>query len=211
VLHHPSPDDAEHLRSLARRAATLLRERHGVVVHVGIGESGSGVAALAASCTDAKDAVRLAGDSTGVEIREISHLRVRRLLDSASTVARTRFTRWQLDRLSRENDFPVLRQTDCGLARMWLQPRDDDSASGHPPQHGHLPAGQDIPVDRTRRPGARGGNRAICGVPRQRLPFAGMSRAGIGDPGHSLKEFALFRGVHVVGCCQPPINYCHRN
>ena len=45
ALHHPSPDDVEHLRSLARRAATLLRERHGVVVHIGIGESGSGVAA----------------------------------------------------------------------------------------------------------------------------------------------------------------------
>jgi carbohydrate diacid regulator len=31
VLHHPSPDDAEDLRSRARRAAALLRERHGVV------------------------------------------------------------------------------------------------------------------------------------------------------------------------------------
>jgi carbohydrate diacid regulator len=120
VLHHPSPDDAEHLQSLARLAGALLRERHGVVVHVGIGESGSGVAALAASCTDAKDAVRLAGDSAGVEIREISHLRVRQLLDSASTAARTRFRRSQLDRLSRENDFAVLRQTivawcECGF------------------------------------------------------------------------------------------------
>jgi carbohydrate diacid regulator len=120
VLHHPSPDDAEHLRSLALNAAALLRERHGVVVHVGIGESGPGVAALAASCTDAKDAVRLTGDSAGVEIREISHLRVRQLVDSASTVARTRFRRSQLDRLSRENDFPVLRQSivawcECGF------------------------------------------------------------------------------------------------
>ncbi|MDT5244703.1 MAG: carbohydrate diacid regulator [Mycobacterium sp.] len=120
VLHHPSPDDAEHLRSLARKAAALLRERHGVVVHVGIGESGPGVAALAASCTDAKDAVRLTGDSAGVEIREISYLRVRQLVDSASTVARTRFRRSQLDRLSRENDFPVLRQSivawcECGF------------------------------------------------------------------------------------------------
>jgi hypothetical protein len=70
-------------------------------VHVGIGDSGSGVAALASSCTDAKDAVRLARDSVGVEIREISHIRVRQ----------TRFTRSQLDRLSRENDFPVMRQT----------------------------------------------------------------------------------------------------
>ena len=42
VLHHPSADDAEHLRSCVRRAAALLRERHGVVVHIGIGESGSG-------------------------------------------------------------------------------------------------------------------------------------------------------------------------
>jgi carbohydrate diacid regulator len=120
VLHHPSPDDAEHLRSLALKAAALLRERHGVVVHVGIGESGPGVAALAASCTDAKDAVRVTGDSAGVEIREISHLRVRQLVDSASTVARTRFRRSQLDRLSRENDFPVLRQSivawcECGF------------------------------------------------------------------------------------------------
>ncbi|MDT7791927.1 MAG: carbohydrate diacid regulator, partial [Mycobacterium sp.] len=97
-----------------------LRERHGAIVHVGIGESGSGVAALAASCTDAKDAVRLAGDSVGVEIREISQLRVRQLLDSASTAARTRFTRSQLDLLSQENDFSVLRQTvvawcECGF------------------------------------------------------------------------------------------------
>src|SRR3954447_7275068 len=111
VLHHPSPDDADHSQSLARRAAALLRERHGVVVHIGIGESGSGVAALADSCADAKDALRLAGDSPDVEIREISHYRVRQLLDSASTTARTRFTRSQLDWLSRENDFSVLRQT----------------------------------------------------------------------------------------------------
>jgi hypothetical protein len=31
----------------------FFRERHGVVVHVGIGESGSGVATLAASCEPA--------------------------------------------------------------------------------------------------------------------------------------------------------------
>jgi carbohydrate diacid regulator len=49
VLHHPSPDDADHVRSLARRAAAVLHERHGVVVHIGIGETASGVAALAAS------------------------------------------------------------------------------------------------------------------------------------------------------------------
>jgi carbohydrate diacid regulator len=111
VLHHPSPDDAEHLRSLARRAATLLRERHGVVVHIGIGESGSGVAALADSCADAKAALQLAEGGAGVEIREISNLRVRQLLYSASNVARARFTRSQLVRLSRENDFAVLQET----------------------------------------------------------------------------------------------------
>jgi carbohydrate diacid regulator len=120
VLHHPSADDAEHLRSCVRRAAALLRERHGVVVHIGIGESGSGVAALAASCADAKDALRLAGDSAGVEIRAISHLRVRQLLESASAVARTRFTSSQLNLLSRETDFSALKQTlvawcECGF------------------------------------------------------------------------------------------------
>jgi carbohydrate diacid regulator len=36
---------------------------------------------------------------------------VGQLLDSASTVARTRFTRSQLERLSVQRDFPVLRQT----------------------------------------------------------------------------------------------------
>jgi carbohydrate diacid regulator len=111
VLHHPSPDDAEDLRSRAHRAAALLRERHGVIVHIGIGETGSGTAALAASCTDAKDALRLARDSHGIEIREISHARVRQLLESASTAARTRFTRSQLELLSRENDFSALKQT----------------------------------------------------------------------------------------------------
>jgi carbohydrate diacid regulator len=119
VLHHPSPDDTEPLRSLARRAAALLRERHGVVVHIGIGESGSGVAALADSCADATAALQLAGDGA-VEIREISDLRVRQLLDSTSNVARARFTRSQLVRLSGENDFPALRETlvawcECGF------------------------------------------------------------------------------------------------
>jgi carbohydrate diacid regulator len=107
------------LRSLARRAAALLRERHGVVVHIGIGESGSGVAALADSCADATAALQLAGDGA-VEIREISDLRVRQLLDSTSNVARARFTRSQLVRLSGENDFPALRETlvawcECGF------------------------------------------------------------------------------------------------
>ena len=119
VLHHPSPDDAETLRSLARRAAALLRERHGVVVHIGIGESGSGVAALADSCADATAALQLVGDGA-VEIREISDLRVRQLLDSTSNVARARFTRSQLVRISGENDFPALRETlvawcECGF------------------------------------------------------------------------------------------------
>jgi carbohydrate diacid regulator len=74
VLHDPSPDDAEDLRSRARRVVALLHERHGVVAHVGIGESGAGMPALAASCADAKAALRLAGDSRDVEIREPQHL-----------------------------------------------------------------------------------------------------------------------------------------
>jgi carbohydrate diacid regulator len=49
ALHHPSPDDTANVRQRARRAAELLRDRHGVIVHVGIGEAGSGVAALADS------------------------------------------------------------------------------------------------------------------------------------------------------------------
>jgi carbohydrate diacid regulator len=120
VLHHPSPDDTEELPSRARRAAALLRERHGVVVHVGIGENGSDIAALAASCVDAKDALRLTGNSAGIEVKEISHIRVRQLVDSASTAARTRVLRSQLDLLSTENDFGALKQTlvawcECGF------------------------------------------------------------------------------------------------
>jgi carbohydrate diacid regulator len=120
VLHHPSSDGAEDVRSRARQAAELLRERHGVVVHIGVGESGSGIAALAASCADANDALRLASGSTGIEIREIAHARVRQLLESASTAARTRFKRSQLGLLSRENDFSALKQTlvawcECGF------------------------------------------------------------------------------------------------
>jgi carbohydrate diacid regulator len=116
VLHHPV-DDAEDAGARARRAAALLRERHGIVVHIGIGESGSGVAALADSCADANDALRLGGER---EIREISDLRVRQLFDSVSTAARTRFTRSQLDLLSRENDFTILKHTlvawcECGF------------------------------------------------------------------------------------------------
>jgi carbohydrate diacid regulator len=47
VLHRFSPDDTELVRERARRAAELLRDRHGVIAHIGIGEAGSGVAALA--------------------------------------------------------------------------------------------------------------------------------------------------------------------
>jgi len=99
VLHHPSPDETEDLPSRTRRAAALLRERHGVVVHVGIGQSGSDIAALAVSRADAEDALRLTGDSTA---------------------ARTRFMRSQLDLLSRENDCAALKQTlvawcECGF------------------------------------------------------------------------------------------------
>jgi len=75
---------------------------------------------LAASCGDAKDALRLTGNSTGIEVTEISHIRVRQLLDSASTAARTRFMRSQPELLSRENDFGALKQTlvawcECGF------------------------------------------------------------------------------------------------
>ena len=75
---------------------------------------------MAASCGDAKDALRLTGNSTGIEVTEISHIRVRQLLDSASTAARTRFMRSQLELLSRENDFGALKQTlvawcECGF------------------------------------------------------------------------------------------------
>jgi hypothetical protein len=37
VLHHFSPDDTEQVRERARRAAELLRDRHGVIAHIGIG------------------------------------------------------------------------------------------------------------------------------------------------------------------------------
>jgi carbohydrate diacid regulator len=110
VLHHSSAHE-EHVRSRAHRAAELLRERHGIIAHVGIGECGRGVAALAGSCADAADALRLTGDSRGIEVVEISDVRVRQLLDSASAGARARFARSQLDPLSAENDFPALKQT----------------------------------------------------------------------------------------------------
>jgi len=119
VLHHLSPDDAEHVRERARRAAELLRDRHGIVAHVGIGETGSGVAALAASCADATAALRLGPDhaGTGIEIHEIANLRVRQLLSSASGRARARFTSSQLARLHRENDFDGL----CDTLVAWCE------------------------------------------------------------------------------------------
>src|SRR4029077_3406546 len=54
-------------------------------------------------------------------VTEISHIRVRQLLDSASTAARTRFMRSQLEVLSREKDFCALKQTlvawcECGFS-----------------------------------------------------------------------------------------------
>src|SRR6185437_1267645 len=44
VLHHPSPVGGETLRDRVGRVTALLRERHGVTAHVGIGEVGFGVA-----------------------------------------------------------------------------------------------------------------------------------------------------------------------
>jgi carbohydrate diacid regulator len=69
---------------------------------------------------DAQRLLAVPADSTGIEVTEISHIRVPQLLDSASSVARTRFTRSQLDLLSRENDFSALKQTlvawcECGF------------------------------------------------------------------------------------------------
>jgi carbohydrate diacid regulator len=112
VLHHISPSEPPSVR--ARRAAELLRERHGITVHIGIGEAGAGVAALADSCTDALAALRLGGGGgggTAIEIHEISDLRVAQMLDSASNQARERFTHSQLAPLAAESDFAVLRAT----------------------------------------------------------------------------------------------------
>jgi len=119
VLHQVSPDDAEHVGERARRAAELLRDRHGIVAHVGIGEACTGVAALAGSCADATAALQLGSDGggTGIVIREIANLRVRQLLSSASGRARTRFTSSQLARLSGENDFGAL----CDTLVAWCE------------------------------------------------------------------------------------------
>jgi carbohydrate diacid regulator len=113
VLRHFSPDDTEQVREPARRAAELLRDRHGVIAHIGIGEAGSGVAALADSYTDATAALRLGPNRgrSGIEVLEIANLRVRQLLDSATNRARARFTDSQLARLSRKNDFDALCKT----------------------------------------------------------------------------------------------------
>jgi carbohydrate diacid regulator len=113
VLHHPSPNDGDDLRERAARTAALLRERHGVIAHVGIGEVGSDIASMADSYADATAAVRLAHDraSAKTEIREIADLRVPQLLGSASNMARARFKQSQLARLTAENDFPALRET----------------------------------------------------------------------------------------------------
>jgi len=54
VLHHLSSQDDEHVRDRALRAAELLRDRHGIVMHVGVGEAGDDVASLAASYDDAR-------------------------------------------------------------------------------------------------------------------------------------------------------------
>ncbi|MDT5082587.1 MAG: carbohydrate diacid regulator [Mycobacterium sp.] len=113
VLHHPSSDDTEQVRERARRAAELLRDRHGVIAHIGIGETCVGIAALAGSYADATAALRLARHraGTGIEVREIANLRVRQLLDSVSSAARVRFTQSQLARLSHETDFAALQNT----------------------------------------------------------------------------------------------------
>jgi carbohydrate diacid regulator len=113
ALHHLSPDEAEHVRERALRAAELLLERHGIVVHVGIGDAGFDVGSLAGSYADAVAAVRLGHDRRRAEIgiHEIGNQRVRQLLDSSSTLARTRFAHSQLAGLSRETDYPVLRDT----------------------------------------------------------------------------------------------------
>jgi carbohydrate diacid regulator len=113
VLHHPSADDGEHPRERARRAAELLHDRHGVVAHIGIGETGVGIAALADSYADATASLRLTRErrSGDIEVCEIEKLRIRQVLDSASTAARARFTQSQLTSLADESDFGALRDT----------------------------------------------------------------------------------------------------
>jgi carbohydrate diacid regulator len=88
-----------------------LRERHGIVVRVGVGDVGADVAALADSYNDAVAALRLGGTDAPIQIHEIGDLRVAQLLDSVSNQARERFTHSQPASLADENDFPVLRAT----------------------------------------------------------------------------------------------------
>lgn len=109
VLHHVSQSHSAEEK--ARHAAELLRERHGITVHIGIGEAGTGVAALAASYADAVAALRLGRGRAATQIHEIGDLRVAQMLDSVSAQARERFTRSQLAPLTGENDFSVLRAT----------------------------------------------------------------------------------------------------
>lgn len=111
VLHHLPTQGDEHVRDLALSAAELLRDRHGIVMHIGLGEVGHDVASLAASYGDAAAALRIGCAGPAVQVCEIATLRVRQLLDSASAAARTRFIRSQLSSLSAENDFQVLRDT----------------------------------------------------------------------------------------------------
>ena len=111
VLHHLSSQDDEHVRDRALRAAELLRDRHGIVMHVGVGEAGDDVASLAASYDDAAAALRIGCAGAAVQVCEIADLRVRQLLDSTNAAARERFTRSQLSSLRGENDFIALRDT----------------------------------------------------------------------------------------------------
>lgn len=109
VLHHLSEADSPPDR--ARRTADLLGERHGINVRVGIGEVGTGVAALADSYADAVAALRLGRDDMATAIHEIADLRVAQVLDSVSNQARERFTHSQLAPIAGESDFAVLRAT----------------------------------------------------------------------------------------------------
>ena len=111
ALHHFPSEDNEHVRDRARRAAELLCDRHGIVMHVGVGEAGDDVASLAASYDDAAAALRIGCNGPAVEVCEIADLRVRQLLDSTTAAARERFMESQLSNLSRENDFTALRDT----------------------------------------------------------------------------------------------------
>lgn len=104
VLHHLSAENDEAVRALAFRAAELLRDRHGIVMHIGVGEAGADVASLAESYDDAAAALRIGCAGPGVQVCEIANLRVRQLLDSTGAGARARFTRSQLIRLSNESD-----------------------------------------------------------------------------------------------------------